>query len=280
MQIIDGRKIRDGILATLQTRIASLPFMPLFCDVLVGDDSASAQYVVMKERVAKSIGIDTFEARFTHDISTEDLITEIKKIAKLPHMSGLIIQLPLPSHIETERVLNAVPLAIDVDATGALASKRVYENNPKFIFPTAAAILAVIDSLNMDMSDKNIVMIGRGILVGRPVSHALVQRGLNVTVIDHSTENSDEILATADVVISATGQAGLVHGEMLKKGVIVIDAGASESNGGISGDVNRESIEDVASVLSPVPGGVGPVTVAMLMNNVVIAAEQLAQKVV
>ena len=276
MQIIDGRKIRDSILETLKTRITSLPFSPVFCDVLVGDNPASTQYVQMKERVAEGLGLKTYHAVFPETITTNELISEIKKIAEIPHMSGLIIQLPLPEGIDTKKVLDSVPPEIDVDSISAHATEKFYTNEPIFIFPTAAAVMAILDSLALDFSHKNVVMVGQGILVGKPVAHVLKNHGVDVSVINQSTKDRNEIIKNADVIITATGQANLIQGDMIKKHVVLIDAGTSESNGGISGDIDRESVADIASVLSPVPGGVGPVTVAMLMQNVVISAERKA----
>lgn len=277
MQIIDGRKIRDGILASLRERVAALGFAPVFCDVLVGNDPASRQYVDMKDRVAESLGIEAYGAHFPEEITTEELVDELAKIAALPNMAGLIIQLPLPAHIDTRTVLDAVPLALDVDALSTEVSDLFYTNKPVFIFPTAAAVLAILESLDMHLADKKVVMVGKGMLVGKPVSHLLQSRGISVESIDSTTSEKEKITRSADVLIAATGQAGLITGEMLTEGVIVIDAGTSESGAGIAGDIDRASIEKVAAVLSPVPGGVGPVTVAMLMYNVVVSAERMAR---
>ena len=284
MEIIDGRKIRDEILAGLKARVAALPFVPVFCDILVGNDPASRQYVDMKDRVAESLGIEAYGAQFPEEITTEELVDELAKIAVLPGMAGLIIQLPLPAHIDVRAVLDAVPLAFDVDALSTEASDLFYADTPVFAFPTAAAVLAILDSLDVPLADMSVCMLGKGMLVGRPVAQMLLSRGISVDVVDSSTEDMEEVTRAADVVISATGQTGLVTGEMLKEGAIVIDAGTSESGSGrpggrasIAGDVDRASVEKVAAMLSPVPGGVGPVTVAMLMHNVVLSAERLAE---
>jgi methylenetetrahydrofolate dehydrogenase (NADP+)/methenyltetrahydrofolate cyclohydrolase len=274
MQIIDGKKLRDEILSTLKVRVAALPFVPVFCDVLVGDDASSAQYVAMKERVARQLGIATHPAVFREGISTEELIEELQIIAAIPNMSGLIIQLPLPAHIDQQAVLDAVPLHIDVDALGAEASEYFYADHPHFVFPTAEAVLAVLGSLDMDLESKHIVMVGRGMLVGRPVAHMLARRGMTVSVVDAQTKHPELIFRQADILISAVGKANLISGGMLKEGVLLIDAGTSESGGAVVGDIDRASVEHVARYLAPVPGGVGPVTVAMLMHNVVLAAER------
>jgi methylenetetrahydrofolate dehydrogenase (NADP+)/methenyltetrahydrofolate cyclohydrolase len=275
MQIIDGRKIRDQILGDLFARVQALPATAVFCDVLVGESEASAQYVRMKERIARSLGIEVLSANYPETITTEELVAEIRRISATPRMAGLIVQLPLPAHINTQEVLDAVPVEIDVDAIGNEATNLFYSDQPQFIFPTAAAILAVLDTLKLDLSGKHIVVLGKGTLVGKPVAHLLARRGLRVTSVDSSTPNPERLIADADVLISGIGVANFVKGSMLKPGVVVIDAGTSEAGDSISGDAETDSLNGIASALSPVPGGVGPVTVAMLMKNVVISAERL-----
>ena len=168
-----------------------------------------------------------------------------------------------------------MPEVIDVDSTSSSAAEKFYSGNPIFIFPTAAAVMSILDSLNIDFRDKVVAVVGKGMLVGNPVAYLLKNRGTILFSLDSSSSNIEDILKTADVVITATGQTGLIKGEALKQGVIVIDAGASESDGTIAGDVDKDSVAGIASTLSPVPGGVGPVTVAMLMQNVVISAERI-----
>ena len=272
--IIDGKKIRNEILEKVKKEIADLPFAPVFCDVLVGDDPVSLQYVNMKAKTAESIGIKFKKAHFDKSISTEDLISEIKKLNSFPNMCGLIVQLPLPEHLDRDLVLDAINPSIDVDCLGIKVSEVFYGGDLTISYPTALACVAILDSLNIDLSDKNIIVIGQGMLVGKPVTHLLRMRGLKVTTVTRSTLNKDEIIKNADIIISATGKGKMVTGDLLKKGVIVIDAGTSESNGGIVGDVDLESVKDVASFVSPTPGGVGPVTVAMLLSNVLKVAKQ------
>ncbi len=273
MQIIDGRKIRDELLASLKTRVGALPFTPVFCDILVGADTVSEQYVRMKERTAESIGISPLKVSLPESITTDELVSEIQKIGTTPNLCGLIIQLPLPNHIDTQRVLDSVPAEIDVDATSSAVSDQFYAGNSTFVFPTAQAVLLILDTHVPDLSGLRIVVVGQGALVGKPVTHLLQSRGLDVVPVTSTTEDVQSILQSADVLISATGKPHIIIKEMLKPGVVVIDAGTSEY-GGVVGDVVPASLETVASIFSPVPGGVGPVTVAMLMQNVVKAAEQ------
>ncbi|HUC88621.1 MAG TPA: bifunctional 5,10-methylenetetrahydrofolate dehydrogenase/5,10-methenyltetrahydrofolate cyclohydrolase [Candidatus Paceibacterota bacterium] len=273
--IINGRKIRDDILAEVKEGIEKLPFTPVFCDVLVGDDPASVQYVNMKAKLAESVGMHFHHAKFSKDISTDDLIEEIEKLNSVPNMCGLIVQLPLPPSLDKDKVLNKIAPSIDVDCLGKDASDRFYNGDISVGYPTAIACMAIIDSLNLDLSGKNIVVFGQGMLVGKPVAHLLRARGLEVSVINRKVENKNELIKNADILISATGQGKYITGPMIKNGCVIIDAGTSESAGGIVGDVDLDSVMGIAGYISPVPGGVGPVTVAMLLKNVLAAANKL-----
>ena len=283
-QIIDGRKIKKDILEEVKKGIAELPFQPVFCDVLVGDDPVSAQYVRMKAKTAEAVGFKFHKAHFPKTISTEDLIPKIEKLNKIPRICGLIIQLPLPEHLDRQKILNAVSPKIDVDCLGEKASNLFYANKNFLGFPTALACVYILDSLNLEIispaGQKKILIIGQGILVGRPVAQILKSRGWEVDIIVRQTEDEikKNLIKNADIIISATGQGKLIKGEMIKKGAIIIDAGTSESKGGIVGDVDLDSIQDVASFVSPVPGGVGPVTVAMLLKNVLEVAQKLGSR--
>jgi methylenetetrahydrofolate dehydrogenase (NADP+)/methenyltetrahydrofolate cyclohydrolase len=278
MQLIDGRKLRESILEQLKVQVAALPFQPVFCDVLVGTDPASAQYVRMKAKTAESIGISFHHAEFPDSISSEELVAEIQKLNAVPYMSGLIVQLPLPKTIDRIAVLNAIAPEIDVDCLTQENSDRFYRGETVPVFPTARAVMATLDSLAISLTDKKIVVLGQGMLVGKPVTQLLRNRGIDPVTITRETKNPLELLAAADIVISATGAGKYVKGEMVKQGVIIVDAGTSESNGGIVGDVDLESVSDKASFVSPTPGGVGPVTVSMLLDNVVTVAESIAKK--
>ncbi len=272
-QIIDGKKIRDEILENVKKGISILPFPPLFCDILVGDDVVSAQYVRLKAKTAESVGIKFRTANYPISITTDELIKEIENLNRVPHMCGIIIQLPLPSHIDRESVLDTISPLLDVDCLGKEASEKFYRDANDVGYPAALACMKVLDSTGVILKDKNIVVLGRGALVGKPVAHLLEVRGLNVTVIHSKTENSEELLANADVVISGIGRGKFITGDKIKKGAIIIDAGTSEDSGGVAGDVDLESVKSIASFVSPTPGGVGPVTVAILLANVLKVAQ-------
>jgi len=271
--IIDCKKIRDEILGEIKKDVLSLSFSPIFCDILVGDDQVSASYVRIKSRTASSVEIKFRTAEFKDSITTEELISEINNLNRVPHMCGIIIQLPLPSHIDREKVLNAINPILDVDCLGAVNSENFYSGKSGISYPTALACMKIIDSLNIDLSEKKILILGQGNLVGLPVSHLIRSRGFKVNTADNKTENIKELIKDSDIIISAIGKAKYIKGYMLKEGAIVIDAGTSEDNGSVVGDVDLDSVAGVASFLSSTPGGVGPVTVAMLLKNVLQVAK-------
>ncbi len=279
MTILDGKKLRDDILADIKTEVTMLGFQPIFCDVLVGEDPASMQYVRMKARTAESVGIHFHGASYPATITTEELIKEIKILNKVPNMCGIIAQLPLPKNIDKQAILDAIDPALDVDCLGSVASEKFYAGEMTVGFPTALACLALLDSLSLDLAGKKIVVLGQGMLVGQPVTALLGFRGLNPVPVEKRTENKDELIKQADIIISGIGKGKHITRDMIKEGVVLIDAGTSEDakrpvegRGGIIGDVDLESVKDVASFVSPVPGGVGPVTVAMLLKNVLNVA--------
>ncbi len=276
MEIINGRKLRDDILAQIKKEVALLPFVPVFCDVLVGEDPSSIQYVKMKAKTAEAVGIKFHNASFPSEITTEELIKEIKNLNNFPHMCGIIVQLPLPAQIDRQAVLDAIDAYLDVDCLGTLASEKFYSGLTagEGGFPTALACMALLDSLNLDLNRKNIVVLGQGALVGKPVAALLKFRNLNPKIITSKTENAKELIKAADVIISGIGKGKYITGDMIKIGAVLIDAGTSEDSGAIVGDVDSESVQGVAGYLSPVPGGVGPVTVALLLNNVLTVAKK------
>jgi methylenetetrahydrofolate dehydrogenase (NADP+)/methenyltetrahydrofolate cyclohydrolase len=277
MQLIDGRKLRDNILETLKIRVTALSFQPVFCDVLVGSDPASAQYVRMKAKTAESIGLSFHHAEFPETITTEELIAQIQRLNTIPYMTGLIVQLPLPKHIDRAKVLNAIDPPIDVDCLTEVNSERFYCGELVPVFPTARAVMATLDSLQLPLTEKKIVVLGQGMLVGKPVTQLLKNRGIEPVTITRETVEPLPLIASADIIISATGAGKYVKGDMIKEGTVIIDAGTSESNGGIVGDVDLESVAEKASFVSPTPGGVGPVTVSMLLDNVVTIAEGMRE---
>lgn len=276
--IIDGKKIAEQKEIILRERVQALPFKPVFCDVLVGDDAVQRSYVHIKGRAAQRVGIAFSLQEFSSSITTPELIRAMAELSTLPNMAGLIVQLPLPGTLDTIEVLNAIDPMVDVDCIGPKNSYAFFSGQHVLPPPTAAAIITLLDSLNINFSDKQFLIVGQGPLVGKPVTHLLKQRNFNVATADRSTENLNMLLGSADVIISGVGKPGLITGDIIKSGSIVIDAGTAETDGGIVGDIDFDSVSKVASWASPVPGGVGPVTVSELLSNVVTVAERKVNK--
>ena len=278
MILIDGKKLSKEILLSIKEEIAKLPFQPVFSDVLIGQDPVSMQYVKMKAQMAEKVGIHFHPANFPVSITTLELIKEIKILKKIKNICGIIVQLPLPEDLDKSAILDSIDSHLDVDCLGNVASERFYHNENCVGFPTALACMELLDSININLAEKKIVVLGQGMLVGRPVTALLKFRNLSPITITSQTSNKEELIKKADIIISGMGRGKYIKGNMIKKDAVIIDAGTSESGAGIVGDVDLESVKDVAGFVSPVPGGVGPVTVAMLLNNVLKVAKSLPNK--
>lgn len=276
-QIIDGRKIRDEILAKVKHGVSFLSFVPVFCDVLVGEDPSSVQYVNMKAKTAESLGMKFHRATFGASITTEELVKEIEALNKVPNMCGIIIQLPLPTHIDKRTVLDAIDPKLDVDCLGTVAGEKFYSGFQEgdLGLPTALACMEILDSVGVSVAGKNVLVLGQGDLVGKPVTALLRSRGVEPKMLTRKTEDKDVLFKEADILISGMGNGLHITGDMIKEGAVLIDAGTSEMDGGIVGDVDVDLVQGVASYVSPVPGGVGPVTVACLLRNVLNVANKL-----
>src|SRR3989344_4627328 len=201
MKILDGKKLSKDILAEVKKEVADLPFQPIFTDVLVGNDPSSVQYVRMKAKAAESVGIKFYNANFSETIKTHELITELENLNKIKNMCGIIIQLPLPAQIDRQAALDAIEPRLDVDCLGKVASEKFYQGEPLVSYPAALACMALLDSLRLDLKSKKIAILGQGMLVGRPVTALLQFRGLNPEVVRSKTENKEEIIKEADVII-------------------------------------------------------------------------------
>lgn len=275
MHIIDGRVISKEIFSKLKNDFASLSFQPVVYDVLVGCDPVSISYVNIKARAAGQLGLNFKILNLEDGKEQAELIAGIAKINKEAGVCGIVLQLPLPKTFDQVAALNAISPELDVDAMGKTNLEKFYNNEPGFVPPTVAAIWEILRTLPIDFTEKNFCIIGQGELVGRPLTHLLKSKGFKVTTANSGTLNIKELALGADVIVSATGKSGLITKDMVSPGAIVVDAGTSESNGAIVGDVDFVGVAEVAGFLTPVPGGVGPVTVAMLYYNVL----QIAKKI-
>ncbi len=272
IMIIDGKQIAKNIISELKSEVDKLPFRPVFCDILVGNDPVSLSYVKIKGRTAESAGLSFLLEQLPEVITTENLIEKIGKLNDTQNLYGLILQLPVPKHISRQSALDAINPKIDVDCLGSQNMEQFFSNQDSLIPPTAAAVMEIIGQLPEKYFRGQFVIVGQGQLVGRPVGELLRRKGYKFTVADRSTADLQGLCKSADVLISATGEAGIINSDFVKDGAAVIDAGTAEMDGGIVGDVDFAAVKNIAAYITPVPGGVGPVTVAMLLKNVVEVA--------
>lgn len=274
--IIDGKKIASEIMEDVRRRVADLPYTPILCDVVVGNDPVSLSYVRIKQKKAEAVGMEFLLEQLPDNATVELVKSKIAGVQKHKRMRGLIVQLPLPARLDSSAVLDAINLVNDVDVISPDGSDLFYDNNLSYIPPTAGAILHIIDSLSISPGQARIAVIGQGELVGRPTTHLLRGRGFQVVVADKQTKDLSKVLVDADIIITGVGKPNLITADMVGGNSIIIDAGTSESGGSITGDADFESLHAKVRAITPVPGGVGPVTVAKLLENVVISAESRA----
>ncbi len=247
--IIDGKKIANEIKEQLKEEILRTNKKLKLAIVQVGEDAVSKKFVEKKVKFAEEVSVKTKVYDLPPDISTNKLREKMAEICKLA--DGVIIQLPLPEHINTRYILNSIPQKKDVDVLS--------ENRSKCLTPVVGAIKEILDRNNVDAKNKNVVILGTGLLVGKPAAKWFMEQGATVSVLRSSTPDISKFTKEADIIISGAGKPGLIKPEMVKNGVIIIDAG---------GDV-EPSVARKASLFTPVPGGVGPITVAMVFKNLI-----------
>lgn len=272
--IVDGNKIAEGVFKDLRYKISQLKAAgrtPRLVVVLVGTNPASINYVNAKQRRAQQLGLEVEIKKRPENISQRQLVQEIQELNQDPKVSGIIVQLPLPEHLDKEKILDSVSPEVDVDClTTANREKLAAGEEVKFLPPAPQAILRILEDHRVMLRGKSILIVGAGELVGKPLSAMLSREKIKFYLADSQTKNLPELLSQADIVISGVGHANLIRGEMIKAGAVVIDAGtAGEGRGEIHGDVDFPSVVRKAKLVAPVPGGVGPVTIAMLFKNVI-----------
>ena len=266
-KIISGKDIAQAILDSAKTEINKLSVPPKLVIISYNANKASSQYISLKTEKAAEVGIECDKL----DWSSQDLDScklAMQKLASDVSVDGIIVQLPVTGLDNFQDVLNLIPASKDVDGLSEASLISLKENKQVLIPATPKAILEIIEKENIELNNKNILIIGQGKLVGLPLGIILKNKRLNITTADASTNNLSDLTIDADIIITATGSPKLLTGDMVKDGVIVLDAGAAESDGRTIGDVDYESVEPKCSLISKVPGGIGPVTVACLLENV------------
>jgi methylenetetrahydrofolate dehydrogenase (NADP+) / methenyltetrahydrofolate cyclohydrolase len=269
---IDGKLIAQEILDDVRARVEKLRRKPSLAVFMVGGNEASARYVSKKSKAAEYVGIEFILHKYPEHVSADQLMEEIIRVQL--RTDAVIVQLPLPKHIHTQEVLDTIDPEKDADCLSSTGLGRVMRNVSHFIPPTAAAVMKILAEHEVELKGQHVVMVGQGELVGKAVAAVMVNQPVTLTVCGLSTETLADYTKKADILITGTGQANLITADMIKKGAIVIDAGVSIIGTKMLGDVDYGKASKKAKLITPVPGGVGPITVAKLLENVVKISEQ------
>lgn len=281
-QIIDGKALAASIRADLAKRTTILTekgHRPGLAVVIVGDDPASQVYVRNKIRACADTGIESIEYRLAKDTREEELLKLIEELNNDKRVDGILVQLPLPEQIAPEKVIAAIAPEKDVDGFHVMNAGKLLTGTGGFMPCTPYGVMKMIESVGYDLTGKEAVVVGRSNIVGKPQALMLLAKNATVTVAHSRTADLADVTRRADVLIAAVGRAKMITGDMVKPGALVIDVGMNrDENGKLCGDVDTASVMGIAGWVSPVPGGVGPMTIAMLMTNTVEAVERRMNK--
>jgi methylenetetrahydrofolate dehydrogenase (NADP+)/methenyltetrahydrofolate cyclohydrolase len=273
--ILDGNRVaaamKEGLVEQIK-RLSGKEIVPCLATILVGDDPSSATYVRMKGNACARLGIRSIRVELPSTATTEELIAEINKLNEDPHVHGILLQHPVPHHIDERAAFEAIRIEKDVDGVTTIGFAQNAFGFADFPSCTPAAIIAILNYYNIPIEGKHAVVIGRSPILGKPVSVMLLNRNATVTVCHSKTAKLPELVRLGDIVVAAVGKPNFVQGDWIKPGAVVVDAGYNKGN---IGDVDYEACLENASAITPVPAGVGPVTIAALLKHTVEAAERL-----
>lgn len=291
--VLDGKTASKTLRLDIANRVSqwvdSSSVQPVLAAVLVGEDPASQVYVRNKEKACEAAGIGSRMFRLPADISQRALLHQIDELNRDDSIHGILVQLPLPPHLETQEILDAISPLKDVDAFHPENVGLLVQDRPRFLPCTPHGVLQVLRLYEIPVAGKHVVIVGRSEIVGKPMGMLLVQKdgplgpdyaNATVTYCHSRSTDLDRQLASADIVVAAVGRPQMIRGEMLKPGVVVIDVGINRTEQGLVGDVDYESAFEVASAITPVPGGIGPLTVTMLLENTLLAARLQQENIV
>ena len=282
MIIIDGKKVAKEIYNGIKQEL--LPFFeqklqPKIVVILVGDDPASLAYISAKRKKAEELGLKFEVLSLPAEMPQDEICRRVVDANRIAGICGIVVQLPLPAKIEKQQVLDCVLPSLDVDGLGSANQTKLYAGGNAYMPPAPAAIMEIFKQYNIDLSGKHVLLIGAGDLIGKPLMRLLAQQSIPVSIVTEHTKDAAKLTKNADVIITAVGKPKIVTGRMVKKNAVIIDAGTSfEIKSGkikLVGDVDFESVKKKAAFVTPVPGGVGPVTVAMLYKNLLNSCKKI-----
>ncbi len=280
--LINGKKIAEDINKQTARAVKALKkggFTPKLAVIFVGSHKPSATYIRKKQEAAEQVGMDFIMYHFPNSVPKTELAKKIKEIQKNKKIVGMIVQLPLPERLYTPDVLNAINPEIDVDCLTDTNTGKLVMGTSWLTPPTPTAVMEVLKNIKINLKGKNITIVGTGALVGRPLAIMMMNAGASVITCNSRTNNTKEKCLEADIVVMAVGKKDLLRGDMIRPGTIVIDTGIAFEQGKMYGDANRLEILEKCSYLTPTPGGIGPITVALLLRNTVICAKRRQKQI-
>ena len=276
-RLIDGKVISAAVKERVKNEVAQLSGKGItvgLAVIIVGEDPASKIYVANKKKACEALGIISEEYALPESTTEKELLALIDTLNAKKSINGILCQLPLPRHLDEKRIINAISPEKDVDAFHPVNVGRIMIGEYDFVPCTPAGIMEMLAYENIETEGKRCVVIGRSNIVGKPMAMLLLHKNGTVTICHSRTKNLKEICLDADILVAAVGKAKFVTADMVKEGAVVIDVGMNRENGRLCGDVDFEAVKDKASAITPVPGGVGPMTIAMLMQNTLTAAKR------
>ena len=272
MKIIDGKKLAENLRKNIANEVKQYSRPPGLAVLLVGDDQASQVYVRNKSRACVEVGFYSDQIHKSANITQEELLSEVQRLNENNNIDGILVQLPLPSHIDANEIIEAIIPEKDVDGFSSENVGKLSLNKP-FISPcTPKGVIKMLDSIKCDLRGKDCIIIGASNIVGRPMAMEFLNAGATVQVCHKETKDIKQKAKSGDIIVAAAGVANLVNSEWVKEGAVIIDVGINRlEDGSMTGDVDFDDVKDVVSAISPVPGGVGPMTIAVLLENTLTA---------
>lgn len=274
-KILDGKQIAKDYRQGLQDQVEALKekgFTPKLSVILVGNDGASQSYVRSKKKAAEKIGMISEIVHLEETAIEEEVLNELNRLNNDDSVSGILVQVPLPKQVSEQKILEAINPDKDVDGFHPINIGKLYIDEQTFVPCTPLGIMEILKHADIDLEGKNAVVIGRSHIVGQPVSKLLLQKNASVTILHSRSKDMASYLKDADVIVSAVGKPGLVTKDVVKEGAVIIDVGNTpDENGKLKGDVDYDAVKEIAGAITPVPGGVGPLTITMVLNNTLLA---------
>ncbi|EZV07868.1 bifunctional methylenetetrahydrofolate dehydrogenase/methenyltetrahydrofolate cyclohydrolase FolD [Staphylococcus aureus] len=274
-KILDGKQIAKDYRQGLQDQVEALKekgFTPKLSVILVGNDGASQSYVRSKKKAAEKIGMISEIVHLEETATEEEVLNELNRLNNDDSVSGILVQVPLPKQVSEQKILEAINPEKDVDGFHPINIGKLYIDEQTFVPCTPLGIMEILKHADIDLEGKNAVVIGRSHIVGQPVSKLLLQKNASVTILHSRSKDMASYLKDADVIVSAVGKPGLVTKDVVKEGAVIIDVGNTpDENGKLKGDVDYDAVKEIAVAITPVPGGVGPLTITMVLNNTLLA---------